>query len=65
MRCLEPKSEKPLTKAELMEKKKKLKEKFDADYDEKDGEDNAFYDGLKKDATMQAEVCVKVKFLWK
>lgn len=48
-----------------MEKKKKLKEKFDADYDEKDGDDNAFYDGLKKDATMQAEVCVKVKFLWK
>uniref|UniRef100_A0A1B6G6J2 Bms1-type G domain-containing protein n=1 Tax=Cuerna arida TaxID=1464854 RepID=A0A1B6G6J2_9HEMI len=50
------KEEKPLTKAELIEKKKKLKEKFDAEYDEKDGEENTFYDGLKKEASMQAEL---------
>uniref|UniRef100_A0A1B6KVB2 Bms1-type G domain-containing protein n=1 Tax=Graphocephala atropunctata TaxID=36148 RepID=A0A1B6KVB2_9HEMI len=48
--------DKPLTKAELVEKKKKLKAKFNAEYDEKDGEENSFYDGLKKDASMQAEL---------
>ncbi|KAG8327224.1 Glycoside hydrolase 2 (Mannanase, beta-galactosidase) [Homalodisca vitripennis] len=52
----EKKDEKPLTKAELVEKKKKLKEKFDAEYDEKDGEENTFYDGLRKEASMQAEL---------
>lgn len=46
-----------------MEKKRKLKERFDAEYDEKDGEENSFYDGLKKEATVQAEVSKKVEHL--
>lgn len=46
-----------MTKAELMEKKRKLKEKFDAEYDGKDGDGGTYYDELKQEATKQAEVC--------
>lgn len=53
-------SEKPkreLTKAELVEKKQKLKEKFDAEYDDNDVEKgNSYYDELKQETTKQTEV---------
>ncbi|XP_008485765.1 ribosome biogenesis protein BMS1 homolog, partial [Diaphorina citri] len=39
--------DKPKTRAELMEKKRKLKEQFDAEYDDKDGGGNTYYDDLK------------------
>lgn len=56
-------SEKPkrlLTKAEIMDKKRKLKEKFNAEYDGKDGETGGtYYDELKQDATKQAEVSIR------
>lgn len=45
-----------MTKAELIEKKRKLKEKFDAEYDEKDGDGGTYYDDLKQEASKQAEV---------
>lgn len=38
-----------------MERKMKLKEKFNAEYDDKGG-DSAHYDELKQEATKQAEV---------
>ncbi|KAK3932873.1 Ribosome biogenesis protein BMS1-like protein [Frankliniella fusca] len=44
---------KPLTKKEIMEKKMKLKEKFDAEYDEQDG-GKSFYDELKAEVDQQA-----------
>lgn len=52
-------TEKPkreMTKAELLEKKQKLKEKFNAEYDEKDGESGTYYDDLKQEMTKQAEL---------
>ncbi|XP_008474135.1 ribosome biogenesis protein BMS1 homolog [Diaphorina citri] len=48
--------DKPKTRAELMEKKRKLKEQFDAEYDDKDGGGNTYYDDLKTQATRQAEL---------
>lgn len=45
-----------MTKVELIEKKRKLKEKFDAEYDDKDGEGGTYYDDLKQEASKQAEV---------
>lgn len=51
------KSDQDVTEADLMEKKQKLKEKFDAEYDEnKDGE--VYYNELKQEASRQAEVNV-------
>ena len=47
--------EKELKKRRL-EKKRKLKEKFDLDYDEKDGGGNKYYEDLKKEAEHQAVV---------
>lgn len=46
---------KPLTKKEIMEKKKKLKEKFDAEYDDQDG-GKSFYDELKAEVNQQAQL---------
>uniref|UniRef100_A0A8D8PLR9 Ribosome biogenesis protein BMS1 homolog n=1 Tax=Cacopsylla melanoneura TaxID=428564 RepID=A0A8D8PLR9_9HEMI len=48
--------EKPKTRAEMIEKKRKLKEQFDAEYDDKDGGGNTYYDDLKTQATRQAEL---------
>lgn len=45
-----------MTKAEILEKKRKLKEKFDAEYDDKDGNGGTYYDELKQEASKQAEV---------
>lgn len=47
------KPKRELTKEELMEKKQKLKEKFNAEYDEKGG-DGTFYDDLKNETTKQS-----------
>jgi ribosome biogenesis protein BMS1 len=44
-----------LTKEELQEKKRKLKEKFDAEYDDKDG-GKTYYDELKQEVDQQAQV---------
>lgn len=38
-----------------MEKKLKLKEKFDAEYDDKDG-GKTYYDELKEEVNLQAQV---------
>jgi ribosome biogenesis protein BMS1 len=46
---------KTLTRDELQEKKRKLKEKFDAEYDDKDGE-KTYYDELKQEVDQQAQV---------
>lgn len=57
--CVIFKVEKPkreMTKAEILEKKRRLKEKFDAEYDDKDGEGHSYYDGLKQEMSHQAEV---------
>ncbi|XP_014279016.1 ribosome biogenesis protein BMS1 homolog [Halyomorpha halys] len=57
----QPKAEKKKpdepTKEELLEKKRKLKEKFDAEYDKKgdDDEDN-YFDELKSEANKQAQL---------
>lgn len=57
--------EENLTKAELMAKKLKLKAKFDAEYDNKDGSkedegrikgDHEYYESLKADAQKQSEL---------
>ncbi|GLG99508.1 Uncharacterized protein GBIM_05961 [Gryllus bimaculatus] len=44
-----------LSKAELVEKKKKLKAKFDAEYDEGEG-GFTYYDELKQEVSRQAEI---------
>lgn len=46
---------KPLTKKEIMEKKMKLKEKFDAEYDEQEG-GKSFYDELKDEVNQQSQL---------
>ncbi|XP_069693908.1 ribosome biogenesis protein BMS1 homolog isoform X2 [Periplaneta americana] len=46
---------KKLTKEELQEKKRKLKEKFDAEYDDKDG-GKTYYDELKQEVDQQAQL---------
>ena len=43
-----------LTRKQLIEKKKKLKAMFDAEYDDKEG--SSFYDDLKRDLDQQAQV---------
>jgi len=43
-----------LTREELLAKKQKLKQQFDAEYDEQG--DNKFHDDLKMQATQQAQV---------
>lgn len=48
------KPNKPLTKDELIEKKKKIKEQFDEDYDNKEG--MTYYDELKEEASKQAQL---------
>lgn len=48
------KPNKPLTEDELIEKKKKLKEKFDENYDDKDGTHSTYYDELKEETSKQA-----------
>lgn len=50
------KPNKPLTKDELIEKKKKLKEQFDEEYDDKDGTQSTYYDNLKEEASKQAQL---------
>jgi ribosome biogenesis protein BMS1 len=57
MHIAEGKSKK-LTKEELQEKKRKLKEKFDAEYDDKDG-GKTYYDELKQEVDQQAQVSVE------
>jgi ribosome biogenesis protein BMS1 len=57
MHFAEEKSKK-ITKEELQEKKRKLKEKFDAEYDEKDG-GKTYYDELKQEVDQQAQVPVE------
>lgn len=47
-----------MTKEELQEKKRKLKEKFDAEYDDKDG-GKTYYDELKQEVDQQAQVPVE------
>lgn len=44
-----------MTKEQLMEKKKKLKEKFDMEYDNGEAEET-YFDELKIEAGKQAEV---------
>ncbi|PNF19889.1 hypothetical protein B7P43_G12284 [Cryptotermes secundus] len=46
---------KEMTKDELQEKKRKLKEKFDAEYDDKDG-GKTYYDELKQEVDQQAQL---------
>lgn len=55
------KPSKPLTKNEIMDKKMKLKEKFDAEYDEQEG-GKSFYDELKAEVNQQAQVFIIVYF---
>lgn len=45
-----------MAKAQLLEKKEKLKEKFDAEYDDRDGKDMTYYDEMKQEVAKQAEV---------
>jgi ribosome biogenesis protein BMS1 len=47
-----------LTKEDLQEKKRKLKEKFDAEYDDRDG-GKTYYDELKQEVDQQAQVPVE------
>lgn len=45
---------------EILDKKKKLKAKFDAEYDEKEGDaTGTYYNDLKQDVTKQTEVSKK------
>lgn len=44
-----------MTKKEIMEKKMKLKEKFNAEYDEQEG-GKSFYDELKAEVNQQAQL---------
>nr|CAD7201039.1 unnamed protein product [Timema douglasi] len=48
-------SNKTLTKEQIAEKKCKLKEKFDAEYDDQEG-GKSFYDELKKEVDQQAQL---------
>lgn len=48
-----------MTKKEIMDKKMKLKEKFNAEYDEQEG-GKSFYDELKAEVNQQAQVCIKI-----
>ncbi|CAG2063084.1 unnamed protein product, partial [Timema podura] len=48
-------SNKTLTKEQIAEKKRKLKEKFDAEYDDQEG-GKSFYDELKKEVDQQAQL---------
>lgn len=50
------KPNKPLTRDELIEKKKKLKEQFDEAYDNKEGGPSTYYDELKEEASKQAQL---------
>ncbi|CAI6344416.1 unnamed protein product [Macrosiphum euphorbiae] len=50
------KPNKPLTEDELIEKKKKLKEQFDENYDDKEGGPSTYYDELKEEASKQAQL---------
>ncbi|XP_050538597.1 ribosome biogenesis protein BMS1 homolog [Daktulosphaira vitifoliae] len=50
------KPNKPLTEEELKEKKKKLKQQFDEDYDDKEGGPNTYYEELKEEASRQAQL---------
>lgn len=50
------KPDKPLTTDELIEKKKKLKEQFDEDYDDKEGVPSTYYDELKQETSKQAQL---------
>ena len=43
----------------MIEKKKKLKAMFDAEYDDKEG--SSFYDDLKRDLDQQAQVSTSVQ----
>lgn len=52
--CVADGKPKKLTREELQEKKRKLKEKFDAEYDDKDGK--TYYDELKLEVDQQAQV---------
>lgn len=51
----EEEKSKNMTKEELQEKKRKLKEKFDAEYDGKDG-GKMYYDELKQEVDQQAQL---------
>ena len=42
----------------MIEKKKKLKAMFDAEYDDKEG--SSFYDDLKRDLDQQAQVRISL-----
>nr|CAD7607072.1 unnamed protein product [Timema genevievae] len=48
-------SNKTLTREQIAEKKRKLKEKFDAEYDDQEG-GKSFYDELKKEVDQQAQL---------
>lgn len=52
---VEDKPKRDMNKEELLEKKQKLKEKFDADYDNKDG-DGTYYDDLRNEMTKQSQL---------
>lgn len=48
-----------LTQKERLEKKKKLKERFNSEYDDdKEGGGKSYYDELKEEASKQAQVCL-------
>lgn len=47
----------PSSREALLEKKKKLKQQFDADYDDKD--ESSYHDELKMMATQQAQVILQ------
>ena len=49
-----PSDKEQLTRKQMIEKKKKLKAMFDAEYDDKEG--SSFYDDLKRDLDQQAQV---------
>lgn len=50
-------------KEKLLERKKKLKEKFDAEYDEK--EEYSYYDDLKAQVDQQAQVKHQIQIIYK
>lgn len=50
------KPNKPLTEDELIEKKKKLKQQFDENYDDKEEAPSTYYDELKEEASKQAQL---------
>lgn len=53
---VEEKPKREMSREELLEKKKKLKEKFNTEYDEKDGDGGTYYDDLKQELSKQAEL---------